>query len=90
MKRRPDAQIRKKKREERNGRVNVGTVLIKCPQTGRAISTGIKADRNSFLCSAVFFARTHCPICATNHEWFSREAWVHEPNVDRGELAAIS
>lgn len=66
----------------------MGTVLIKCPQTGRAISTGIKADHKRFLGSAVFFARTHCPICATNHEWFSREAWVYEPGVERGELAA--
>jgi len=60
----------------------VGTVLIKCPQTGRAISTGIEVDRRSFQCSAVFFARTHCPICATNHEWFSGEAWVQEPGKD--------
>jgi hypothetical protein len=27
----------------------------------------------------VFFARTFCLICQTNHEWFAREAWVHEP-----------
>lgn len=60
----------------------MGTILIKCPQTGSVISTGIKADRKSFLCSAVFFARTHCPICRTNHEWFSREAWVYEPSLD--------
>jgi len=27
----------------------------------------------------VFFARTFCLICQANHEWFAREAWVHEP-----------
>jgi hypothetical protein len=27
----------------------------------------------------VFFARTFCSICQANHEWFAREAWVHEP-----------
>ena len=76
--------------ETRDGRVSVGTVLIKCPQTGRAISTGIKADRSSFQCSAVFFARTHCPICATSHEWFSREAWVHELERRPGRVGRTS
>lgn len=55
-------------------------VMIKCPQTGRAIPTGIKADRESFRCSVVFVARTHCSICQTNHEWFAKEAWVYEPS----------
>jgi hypothetical protein len=55
-------------------------LMIKCPQTGRAIPTGIKADRESFECSAVFFARTHCLICRANHEWFAKEAWVYEPS----------
>lgn len=62
----------------------MGIVMIKCPQTGRPIPTGIKADRKSFRCSAVFVARTHCPICQTNHEWFAKEAWVYEPSMDGG------
>lgn len=57
----------------------MGVVMIKCPQTGRAISTGMTAERESFRCSAVFFARSYCAICETNHEWFAREAWVDEP-----------
>jgi hypothetical protein len=54
--------------------------MIKCPQTGREIPTGIKADRERFRCSAVFFARTYCSICQANHEWFAKEAWVYEPS----------
>ena len=57
----------------------MGVVMIKCPSTGHAIPTGMKADRKSFRSSPVFFARTFCLICRTNHEWFAREAWVHEP-----------
>jgi hypothetical protein len=53
--------------------------MIKCPQTGRAIPTGMKADRDKFRRSAVFFARAYCSICQTNHEWFAREAWGYEP-----------
>ena len=58
----------------------MGEVMIKCPATGNAIPTGMKADRESFRSSPVFFARTFCLICQANHEWFAREAWVHEPN----------
>ena len=58
----------------------MGMLMIKCPQTGRAIATGIKSDRDSFLRSTVFFARTPCPICKTDHGWFAPEAWVQEPD----------
>ena len=54
----------------------MGTVMVKCPNTGRNIPTGIVADRVSFNSTPVFFARVHCPICRTEHEWFAKEAWV--------------
>jgi hypothetical protein len=54
-------------------------VMVKCPQTGRAIPTGIKTDCESFRRSPVFFARTRCPICHTDHAWFAPEGWVDEP-----------
>ncbi|AWL97270.1 MULTISPECIES: hypothetical protein [Bradyrhizobium] len=57
----------------------MGMVMVKCPQTGHAIPTGIKTDRESFGRRAVFFSRTRCPICRTDHAWFAREAWVDEP-----------
>jgi len=59
----------------------MGIVMVKCPQSGRAIPTGIETDRESFQRSPVFFGRTHCPICRTDHSWFAREAWVDEPNT---------
>lgn len=59
----------------------MGMVMIKCPQTGSAIETGIQTDRERFKRSAVFFARTLCPLCQVTHEWFAREAWVHEPSL---------
>lgn len=59
----------------------MGMVMVKCPQTGRSIPTGIKTDRESFRRSPVFFERTHCPICHTDHAWFARDAWVDEPNA---------
>lgn len=63
--------------------MGMGMIMIKCPQTGHAISTGLKADRDSFLCSAVFFARTPCSVCEVSHEWFSMQAWVDDWWADR-------
>jgi hypothetical protein len=60
---------------------DMGMVMVKCPQTGHAIPTGIKTDRESFRRSAVFFSRTRCPICRADHAWFAPEAWVDEPSI---------
>jgi hypothetical protein len=68
----------------------MGMVMIKCPQTGRPIPTGIEIDRERFRCSPVFFSRTHCPVCRTDHAWFAREAWVREPAAQpKRRLAAV-
>jgi hypothetical protein len=64
----------------------MGTVMIRCPATGRDISTGMAADREDFARSPVFFARSFCPICRTKHEWFAAEAWVAE-RADSTEAA---
>jgi hypothetical protein len=67
----------------------MGAVMIRCPETGQDIPTGIVADRKSFAATPVFFARAYCPICRTEHEWFAREAWVceAEPRRRQGALA---
>jgi hypothetical protein len=59
----------------------MGMVMVKCPQTGHAIPTGIQTDHESFGRRAVFFSRTRCPICRTDPAWFAREAWVDEPGI---------
>jgi hypothetical protein len=56
----------------------MGIVMVKCPDTGHDISTGIVADRASFNATPVFFARVYCPVCRTEHEWFAKEAWVRD------------
>jgi hypothetical protein len=66
----------------------MGVVMIKCPETGSAISTGMRADRDRFRCSPVFFARTYCSLCHASHEWFAKEAWVHEPGEQARALHA--
>jgi hypothetical protein len=54
----------------------MGAVMIKCPETGLDIPTGMVADRRSFSATPVFFARVLCPLCNRQHEFFARDAWV--------------
>jgi hypothetical protein len=65
-------------------------VMVKCPQTGHAIPTGITTDRESFARSVVFFSRTRCPICRADHAWFAREAWVDESGGRLRGRSAVS
>jgi hypothetical protein len=68
----------------------MGIVMIRCPETQRAISTGMQVDRATFHSTPVFFSRTRCPLCADEHEWFAKDAWVCDsgtavcdPNCER-------
>jgi hypothetical protein len=56
----------------------MAAVMIRCPKTGRGIPTGYEADPARFRAMPVFFGRSHCPFCRTEHEWFAKEAWVSE------------
>ena len=59
----------------------MGIVMIRCPTTGRAISTGIETDALSFNRTPVFIAHTWCPLCNTDHEWFAADAWISETGL---------
>jgi hypothetical protein len=74
-------------KSRRESRMNTGAVMIKCPETGKTIPTGIVADRASFHATPVFFARAYCPHCRTEHEWFAQQAWVCEAGADRMEMS---
>jgi len=68
----------------------VGMIMITCPSTGHAISTGMETDAASFRRSPVFFGRTHCPHCQAMHQWFAMDAWVDETchqTLDNGPVA---
>ena len=56
----------------------MGMIMIRCPKTGQAISTGRFVDPAIFRSTPVFFSRTYCPLCRSLHEWFARDAWVSE------------
>lgn len=56
----------------------MGAVMIRCPETGCSVQTGYEADPARFRTMPVFLARSYCPICRTEHEWFAGDAWVDE------------
>ena len=68
----------------------MGMIMIRCPETRRAISTGKHAEPATFRSTAVFFSRTYCPICKATHEWFAKDAWVHDPEGSEAEAALQS
>ena len=57
--------------------VAVGTLLIKCPKTGRELSTGIQVEADEASNLPQVACETRCPHCGSVHFWLPREAkWV--------------
>jgi len=50
----------------------MGVLMIRCPRTERAISTGLRMDSDAFRAMPVFFSSTVCPACGGLHQWFAR------------------
>ena len=63
-------------------------VMIKCPVTGRAVSTAIETEPNSFRRLPTVKAHMCCPACGRDHEWTVSSAWLSgEPRlVTQGRL----
>jgi hypothetical protein len=51
-------------------------IFIKCPETGRAVSTGIEMDPATFANLPNVGAQTRCPDCTGFHVWNKSEAWL--------------
>ncbi len=66
------------------------TIMIRCPNTGRGISTGLVMRNGEFSRSPVFFARVLCPLCREHHEWFAADAWACGANETRRVAAGNS
>jgi hypothetical protein len=66
----------------------MGMIMVRCPNTGRSIETGMKMEAARFQRMPVFFSRTYCPHCRLHHEWFAAHAWVAETRTrESSELA---
>jgi hypothetical protein len=65
----------------------MSALMIRCPQTGRAIYTGIETDPESLDKTADVPMHTRCPDCGREHMWWKREAWL-EDGPATGQTAA--
>lgn len=56
----------------------MGRIVIKCPNTGKTVPTGMGADKKSFESSTYGSNTMHCSACGGFHTWSKEDAWVEE------------
>ena len=53
-------------------------LMIKCPSTGKYLSTGVQMDRASLKSSHFEGNQTRCPHCDEAHVWGSKDCYLLE------------
>jgi hypothetical protein len=66
----------------------VSALMIKCPQTGLPVYTGIETDQISLNNAPDVPMQARCPACGGEHVWWKREAWLQEVPPIGGRTAA--
>ncbi len=56
----------------------MGTVMIRCPRTNRAVSTQIGTEVSVFERLPEVASRLRCPACGEEHVWTARDAWLSD------------
>ena len=56
----------------------VGAISIRCPTTGKPVSTGMSMEPASFYRSVLTGNSVKCPHCGTTHIWSKSEAIFDE------------
>lgn len=54
-------------------------VMVRCPATGRELSTGVAMDAATFKRLPDIRSQIKCPVCGLDHDWSTREAWLGKP-----------
>jgi len=54
-------------------------IMIKCPETGKLVFTGLYVDKASFEKAQMQHnTLAHCPACGKKHSWTKQDATVEE------------
>ena len=64
----------------------MGILMINCPSTGRAVSTGIEMSGIDQLPTVI--ATIECSMCGRVHEWTKDDAWLAEGGEHYRRIAA--
>lgn len=67
----------------------MSSVMIRCPNTGEAVSTGIETEANVFRRLPKVAARMRCPACGEEHDWTVSAAWLTKEPPASDRLRAI-
>lgn len=54
----------------------MGVLMVWCPISGRAFSTGIETDARTFASLPNNPERARCPHCGVVHVWWKDDAWL--------------
>ena len=70
----------------------MSSVMIRCPATGRAVSTAIETEPSVFRKLPKVAARMHCSACGKEHVWTVSSAWLAgEPRlVEKAQTPEIA
>ena len=67
----------------------MSSVMIKCPNTGRSVSTAIETEPSVFRRLPKVASRMLCPACGQEHVWVTSSAWLAgEPRLVDGRRPA--
>ena len=58
---------------------HANVVMVRCPTTGRELSTGVEMDAATFEQLPDIHSLIKCPVCGLDHTWSMREAWLGNP-----------
>jgi hypothetical protein len=58
----------------------MSSVMIRCPETGFAVSTQIEVESSVFRALPKVAARMACPACGREHVWTPSAAWLDDEN----------
>ena len=59
--------------------IHAGVVMVRCPATGRELSTGVEMDAATFERLPDIQSQIKCPVCRLDHNWSTRAAWLGNP-----------
>ena len=66
------------------GCFQMGVLIVTCPYTQKAFSTGINIERDDFNLMCDVVASSRCPYCKRDHRWRYRNAEYRDaiPDAD--------
>ncbi len=58
----------------------MATLLIKCPKTGKSLSTGFVVSEDAFDPRSFSNNAVGCPHCRQTHTWSGKDAFFEKAN----------